>query len=100
MEKSETPNNAPEKKFSTGVVSATIWKNSGTSKKGEPVEFRTISLQRRYTDKEGNWQSTNSLRINDLPKATLVLNKAYEYIVLKEQADSSDTNEISEEIVY
>jgi hypothetical protein len=100
MEKSETPNNTPEKKFSTGVISATIWKNSGTSKKGEPVEFRTISLQRRYTDKDGNWQSTNSLRINDLPKATLVLNKAYEYIVLKEQADSSDTNEISEEIVY
>lgn len=100
MEKSKTPNNAPEKKFSTGVISATIWKNSGTSKKGEPVEFKTISLQRRYTDKDGNWQSTNSLRINDLPKATLVLNKAYEYIVLKEQADSSDTNEISEEIVY
>ena len=100
MEKSETPNNTPEKKFSTGVISATIWKNSGTSKKGEPVEFRTISLQRRYTDKDGNWQSTNSLRINDLPKATLVVNKAYEYIVLKEQADSSDTNEISEEIVY
>lgn len=100
MEKSKTPNNAPEKKFSTGVISATIWKNSGTSKKGEPVEFKTISLQRRYTDKDGNWQSTNSLRINDLPKATLVLNKAYEYIVLKEQADSSDNSEISEEIVY
>jgi hypothetical protein len=77
--------NMPEKKFSTGVVSATVWKNNGVSKKtGESTEFRTISLQRRYTDKDGNWQTTNSLRINDLPKASLVLGKAYEYLVLKD----------------
>jgi hypothetical protein len=35
-------------------------------------------------DKNGEWQSTNTLRINDLPKASLVLQKAYEYIVMKE----------------
>ena len=99
MQQSETVN-APEKKFSTGVISATIWKNSGTSKKGEPVEFKTISLQRRYTDEKGEWNSTSSLRINDLPKASLVLNKAYEYLVLKEQADSLESAEISEEIIY
>ena len=109
MQKSETVN-TPKQKFSTGVISATIWKNSGISKKGEPVEFRTISLQRRYTDEKGEWKSTSSLRINDLPKAALVLNKAYEYLVLKEQADSADiiegpmgspvSAELSEEIVY
>ena len=99
MQKSETVN-APEKKFSTGVISATIWKNSGTSNKGEPVEFRTISLQRRYTNDNGEWKSTSSLRINDLPKASLVLNKAYEHLVIKEQTDSLDSAEISEEIIY
>ena len=99
MQKSQTVN-TPEKKFSTGVISSTIWKNIGTSKKGEQVEFRTISLQRRYTDEKGEWKSTSSLRINDLPKASLVLNKAYEYLVLKEQIDSSDSEGISEEIVY
>ncbi len=82
--------NTPEKKFSTGVVSATIWKNKGISKAGNPVEFRTVSLQRRYTDKNNEWKSTNSLRINDLPKAILVLNKAYEYIVLKEQKEDTE----------
>ena len=99
MQQSETVN-SPEKKFSTGVISATIWKNKGISKKGDPIEFRTISLQRRYTDKNGEWKSTNSLRINDLPRASLVLNKAYEYLVIKEQADSLETQEISEEVVY
>lgn len=86
-------NNQPEKKFSTGAVSATIWKNQTTSKKtGEPVEFRTVTLQRRYKDPEGNWQTSHNMRLNDLPKATLVMNKAYEYLVLKDEStgDSSD----------
>ena len=75
--------NQPEKRFSTGAINATVWKNVGVSQKGEPTEFRTISIQRRYKDKNDEWQSTTSLRVNDLPKATLVLQKAYEYIVLK-----------------
>lgn len=90
--------NTPEKKFSTGVISATIWKNSGVSKKtGEATEFKTISLQRRYTDKNGAWQSTNSMRINDLPKAALVIQKAYEYLVLKNTEQASDNSEVEVE---
>jgi|TARA_B100002003_G_C13620461_1_gene318318 hypothetical protein len=97
----ESTGKMPEKKFSTGAISATIWKNNGKSKKtGEPVDFRTIQIDRRYTDKDGNWQSTNSLRLNDLPKASLVLQKAYEYLVLKGQDSSPlNGNEIKEEIV-
>jgi len=86
---SETKN-LPEKKFSTGAVTATIWQNLGRNKTGEPVEYRTVSFQRRYKDKEGNWQSTNSLRVNDLPRANVVLQKAFEYLVLKENANSAD----------
>lgn len=93
-------NNAPEKKFSTGAISATIWKNLGKSKIGKEVEFRTITLQRRYKDKNDQWQTSNSLRLNDLPKAALVLNKAYEYLVLRDTIISSDEEENAfEEIV-
>jgi len=104
METQDTGKTLPEKKFSTGAISATIWKNDGTNKKtGENVEFRTVHLDRRYKDKDGNWQSTSSLRLNDLPKASLVLQKAYEYLVLKGQGSSSqETSEISineEEII-
>ena len=103
MEKT-TSGNVPEKKFSTGAISATIWKNSGKSKSGQDVEYRTITLQRRYKDKNDQWQSTNSLRVNDLPKASLVLNKAYEHIVLKDTnsataPSSSEDEEAYEEIV-
>ena len=77
--------NVPEKKFRAGAISVTVWKNKSKSRQGEEIEYRTISIDRNYKDNEGAWQSTNSLRINDVPKANIALQKAYEYIVLKEQ---------------
>jgi hypothetical protein len=79
--------NMPEQRFSTGAISAAVWKNTIADKEKEAV-FYTVTLQRRYKDKEGNWQTTYSLRTGDLPKATLVLNKAYEFIVLKREEES------------
>ena len=90
--KIETENisgNIPEKKFSTGGLTATVWENQGKSKTGEEVSFRTVSFQRRYMDKDGEWKSTSTLRINDLPRASLVLQKAYEYLVMKGLGDAS-----------
>jgi hypothetical protein len=76
--------NRPEKVFSTGAVSVSVWKNEAV-KDGNKSEFRTVSIQRRYADKSGEWKSTSTLRVNDLPKAALALNKAFEYLVLKGQ---------------
>jgi len=90
--------NVPEKKFSTGVITATVWQNAGKGRNGEIVGYRTVSLQRRYKDKNGVWQTANSLRVNDLPKASLVLQKAYEYLVLREQGVASDY-EVDEDII-
>ena len=87
MEKVKVENvsgNIPEKKFSTGGLTATVWENQGKNKDGLDVSYRTVSFQRRYMDKNGEWQSTNTLRVNDLPKASLVLQKAFEYLVMKE----------------
>lgn len=77
--------NIPEKKFRAGAISVTVWKNKGKGTEGEEVEYSTISIERGYKDKEGAWQSTNSMRVNDLPRASVALQKAYEYLVLKEQ---------------
>ena len=67
----------------------------------QKVEFDTVQLQRVYKDKNDEWQNTGTLRVNDLPKAALVLQKSYEFLVLKgqENASSSYTSEIEEEIV-
>ncbi len=85
--------NKPLRKFKAGGLSATIWENI-SQKEGQSIVFNTVSFERSFKDKEGNWKSTSSLRVNDLPKASLVLQKAYEFIVLKEL----DSN-ISEEDV-
>ncbi len=91
--------NIPEKKFSTGAVTATVWQNQGKGRNNETVSYRTVSLQRRYKDKNGVWQTANSFRVNDLPKASLVLQKAYEYIVLREQEPASESYDIEEEMI-
>lgn len=81
-------NKKPEVKFSAGGISAAVWVNVGQTNDGKPSEFRTISLQRAYKDKKDQWQHTASFRLNDLPKAALVLTKAYEYLTLKEPSST------------
>ena len=80
----------PEKKFRAGSVSATIWLNHGQDSEGKTTSFRTVSFERNYLDKEGNWKSTNNLRTSDLPKSILVLSKAYEYLALKDGASDEE----------
>lgn len=85
--------NRPEKVFSTGAIHVSVWKNDSVTKDGAKSEFRTVNIQRRYTDKNGEWKSTSTLRVNDLPKAALALNKAFEFLVMKGQ-DSEFIEEI------
>lgn len=73
----------PEKKIRAGAIAATIWKNQ-LQKGTETVEYYSVALERNYKDKDGVWKSTGSLRAADIPKAVLVLNKAYEFLVLKD----------------
>jgi len=81
--------NKPEQKFKVGGVTATVWSNE-VEKDGNKREIKHVSFERSYKDKEGNWKSTNSLNINDLPKAMVVLGKAYEYLVLRDLKEDEE----------
>jgi hypothetical protein len=72
----------PLKSLRSGAIQVTIWENENLNAEGQVMAYKTVSFERRYKDKNGEWKSTNSLRANDLPKAVLLLNKAYEYLVL------------------
>ena len=78
----------PEQKYSASGITATVWTNSKDGK-----TFHTVSFDKRYKDKEGNWKSTNSLHVSDLPKAIMVLGKAFEYAALKSPNTSSHEEE-------
>ncbi len=82
--------NQPETKFRAGAVSATVWLNQIKRQNGETGAYRTVSLDRRYKDKDGNWKSSGSLRAIDLPRAVLVLNKAFEYVAMSRIDSSAD----------
>ena len=75
--------NLPEQRFRAGAISATVWRNVGQDKQGREVEYSSITFQRSYKDPSGEWKTTTSLRVNDLPKASVVLNEAYKYLILK-----------------
>lgn len=83
IQRAETKN-TPERKFSAGALQVTIWRNTKSAADGKTQEYKTFSFTRRYQDTTGQWKSTNSLRINDLPKAVTLLSKAYEYAVLRQ----------------
>ena len=74
----------PEISFKAGAVKASVFVNEVQTAKGK-ASFKTVSLQRAYKDKEGQFKNTSSFREEDLPKAILVLGKAYEHLLFTER---------------
>ena len=85
---STTKANLPLKKIRVGAVSATIWENQSINEQGQPVSYKSVSFERSYKDAKGNWQNTNALRMGDLPKAVLVLQKAYEFLAFSREEEA------------
>jgi hypothetical protein len=77
--------NKPLEKFKCGSVEAAIFENT-VSKGDRTFAVRKAVLQRNYLDKNDTWQSTSSLDVNDIPKAMLVLSKAYDFMTTSEVA--------------
>lgn len=83
----DSAHNKPVTKFRAGAISATVWENQAKNNKGEIISYKSVSFDRTYKDANGEWQHTTSLRTMDLPKAALVINKAYEFISLAGEAE-------------
>ena len=77
----------PEIVFRHGACSASIFENKQTSSDGEKFAVKSVHFQKAYRDENGEWQHTSNLRVNDIPKAVLVLNKAYDYLTSGRAAD-------------
>ncbi len=70
----------PEKVFKAGAVRASVFRNV-IEKNGELIPLRKVVIEVRYRDKNGEWKGTNSLSLNELPKAITALQQAYEYLL-------------------
>ncbi len=81
----------PIAKFKTGQVSSAVWENQ-IDIRGKTVTILKASVQRRYKDKEGNWQSTTSFSRNEIPLAIYCLRKAFEKIIEMQNEMPGDNN--------
>jgi len=81
----------PEKVFKMGAVRASIFRNT-IERNGQPVTLPKVIIEVRYRDKAGQWQGTNSLSLNELPKAIAALQKAYEYLLTEGTHDIQEMN--------
>jgi len=74
----------PEKRFQAGSCSASVFTNAFESPDGK-IAIKSVVLQRTFKDKSGSFQHSSSFGVNDIPKAMLVLQKAYEHLVMGER---------------
>ena len=83
--------NLPEEEIRVGgTVSTSIWRNEVQRGDRTVVNF-SVQLQRRYFDRaDQEWKTAKSLNTDDVPRAILALQKAYEYILIN--ADRSPSN--------
>ena len=75
----------PEESYRYGAINVAVFENEIVSG-GKTIKLKKVSFQKRYKDSDGEWKNTNSLDVNDIPKAILALSKAYEYIVLSDKS--------------
>jgi len=74
----------PIKTFEQGSCKAAIFANE-IKQNGNTSTVRNVTIQKRYMDKDGNWQNTSSFGVNDLPKLVLVAEKAYDYLTWRKE---------------
>jgi hypothetical protein len=86
----------PEKVFKVGAVRASVFRNI-IVKNGQSIPLPKVVIEVRYKDKTGQWNGTNSLSLNDLPKAILALQKAFEYLMEHKEPEEAEDAGISPE---
>lgn len=97
MENESKEKNGPVKKIKIGRVEVSVWRNVNDVKvngKTEERVFFNTSVVKNYFDanagKKGEWKTSNSFSVTELPKVILALMKAQEYILM-EAGHESDT---------
>ncbi len=85
----------PETVFKVGAVRASVFRNT-IEKAGQSIQMPKVAIEVRYKDKTGQWQGTNSLSLNDLPKAILALQKAYEYLMEHKESQPSKNSTVGD----
>ena len=77
----------PVKAFrsTTGSIELSIWKNE-SCKDGQTVIRHSVKVEKQYKNGE-EWQKTDYFFPDELPKLKSLLQKAYDFIMVKESQE-------------
>ncbi|MCA9441391.1 MAG: hypothetical protein KC964_11325 [Candidatus Omnitrophica bacterium] len=81
MEEIELEKNRPIWQTQIGGFRASIWENERQIK-DRTVRVKELSFSKVFRNQQGEWKSTTRYQANEIPKAILALEKAYEYLAL------------------
>lgn len=81
--------NKPVKKFVVAPISVAIWEQTN-EKDGKKFTTNSLTIQRTYKDKEGNYQNTQNIRVQDVAKLQLALNEAYKSLVVTQLEEANE----------
>ena len=73
----------PERVFRIGLVSASVFVNEIDGDDGKR-KVRNVRLQRRYRDEDGDWKSTSTFGLAELPQAITVIQMAMNHVAEQE----------------
>lgn len=90
VKKMSEQKNRPVEKFIAGGVSAAVWHSTRMGREGKNIQIGAVTMDRRYRDKDGEFKNTNSLNMNDIPKAIVVLFKAYDFLVASGKGEKEE----------
>ena len=87
----------PVEKFQAGQINAALWENE-IEVNGRTVPILKATVQRRYKDKSGKWQSSNSFGRNEIPLAIYCLQQAFEKII-ETQNEKPNIDNVEESVM-
>jgi len=82
VERQEAPRNgAPTHRVSAQGITATVWSNPAPN----GGQFLTITVDRSYKTKDGDWRTAKSFRLRDLPVVIMELEAVFRQFGMKEK---------------
>ena len=79
----------PFKKFRAGQITCALWENEANVN-GRSVRMLKATVERRYKDKNDQWQSSNSFGRNEIPLVKYCLDRAFEAITEEQNVQPGD----------
>ncbi len=79
----------PIREFRIGTVSCAVWRDE-VEQDGRTQVRHSFKLKKRYRDRDGNWQDSQTYFPDDVFKAIIVFQQAYEFAMLQEKDQNGE----------